>query len=206
MPKAALYNTKGETIGEVELNDAIFGADVNEGLMHEAVLAYLTNQRVGTQSTKTRSEVRGGGRKPWRQKGLGRARAGTIRSPLWRKGGIVFGPKPRDFQVNLPKKARRAALRSALSAKLAAGEIKVVDGLAVDAPKTKVMAEILANLKVEKALVVTVGRDENLYLSARNIAGVDVSEARNLNVYQILAHRDLVITKEAVAKVEEVLA
>lgn len=207
MPKVALYNVEGAQIGDVELNDAVFGIEPNEHVLHLAVLSQLAGMRQGTQSTKTRSEVRGGGRKPWRQKGTGRARAGSTRSPIWRKGGIVFGPKPRKYAFSLPKKVRRLALKSALSAKVANGEIIVVDALNLEAPKTKDMVKILSNLNVnEKATVVTADVDFNVFKSVSNIPGVLPLEAVGLNVYDVLNCGRLVITKDAVAKVEEVLA
>lgn len=207
MPKVALYNIAGEQVGEIELNDGIFGVEVNPALLHEVVTMQLANKRQGTQATKNRALVSGGGKKPWRQKGTGRARAGSIRSPLWKGGGVVFGPMPRSFRYSMPKKMRRLALKSALSSKVNTGEIVVVEGLQFETPKTKEMAKILQNLKVErKALVVLPEHDENVIKSARNIEGVSTTEARNLNVYDILAHDKLVLTKEAVAKVEEVFA
>jgi large subunit ribosomal protein L4 len=206
MPKVAVYNKEGATVGEITLSDAVFGAEVNVGLMHEAVQMYLANQRQGTADTKTRAEVSGGGRKPWRQKGTGRARQGSIRAPHWRHGGVVFGPHPREFGWTMPKKARRAALRSALSAKFQAGDIIVVDQFDLEAPKTKEVATLLHNLKVEgKAFIVTADTNINVYKSARNIPGVNCNAAVNLNVYEVLNTGKLVFTRDAVAKVEEVL-
>ncbi|GAB6178903.1 50S ribosomal protein L4 [Desulfotomaculum defluvii] len=206
MPKVALYNINGEQVGEVELKDEVFGIEPHEHVMHEAVNMQLANQRQGTHDTKTRSEVRGGGRKPWRQKGTGRARAGSSRSPIWRKGGIVFGPHPRDYAISLPKKVRRLALKSALSSKVLDQDIVVLDSLTIDAPKTKEMVRILSNLKADKALVVTAERDLNVEKSARNIEGVKPLKADGVNVYDLLKYTKLVITKDAVAKIEEVLA
>ncbi|MEG6523421.1 50S ribosomal protein L4 [Desulfotomaculum sp. 1211_IL3151] len=206
MPKVALYNINGEQVGEVELKDEVFGIEPHEHVMHEVVNMQLANQRQGTHDTKTRSEVRGGGRKPWRQKGTGRARAGSSRSPIWRKGGIVFGPHPRDYSISLPKKVRRLALKSALSSKVLGQNIVVLDSLSIDAPKTKEMVRILSNLKADKALVVTVDRDLNVEKSARNIEGVKSLKADGVNVYDLLKYTKLVITKDAVAKIEEVLA
>lgn len=207
MPKVALYNVEGAQIGDIELNDAVFGIEPNEHVLHLAVLSQLAGNRQGTQSTKTRAEVRGGGRKPWRQKGTGRARAGSTRSPIWRKGGVTFGPKPRKYAFSLPKKVRRLALKSALSAKVANGEIIVVDALDLQAPKTKDMVKILSNLNVDvKATVVTADVDFNIFKSVSNIPGVLPLEAVGLNVYDVLNCGRLVITKDAVAKVEEVLA
>ncbi|HBH11912.1 MAG: LSU ribosomal protein L4p (L1e) [Clostridiales bacterium 38_11] len=205
MPKVALYNVSGEQIGDIELSDDIFGIEVNTHVMYEAVKAYLANQRQGTQSAKTRSEVRGGGRKPWRQKGTGRARQGSIRSPQWKGGGVVFAPKPRDYSIRLPKKVRRLALKSAFSSKVESNEIIVLDELNMTSPKTKDMIKVLENLKVgKKTLIVIPGKDENIYKSARNIPGVKTSAVNTLNVYDILNHNSFVITKDAISKVEEV--
>lgn len=207
MPKVAVYNLEGQQVGELELSDAVFAAPVNEALLHEAVVMYRANQRQGTADTKTRGEVAGGNKKPWRQKGTGRARHGSTRSPIWRKGGVVFGPHPRDFSYLMPKKARRAALRSALSAKVRDGEFIVVDQLTLSEPKTKIVAEALKKLNAEKgALIVAADFDTNIYLSARNIPGVAATAARNINVYDVLSHDRIVMTKDAVAKVEEALA
>ncbi len=207
MPKVALYNINGEQVGEIELNDSVFGVPVHRSVMHDAVVAYLAGLRRGTHDTKTRAEVSGGGKKPWRQKGTGRARHGSIRSPIWRGGGIVFGPHPRDYSIRLPKKVRRLAIKSALSSKVEEGSIMVLDDLKMDQPKTKEMSRILNNLKIDKkALVVIAGNDENVVKSARNIPGVKPVSASWLNVYDILAHNTLVITKDAVTRVEEVLA
>ncbi|ABZ83956.1 50S ribosomal protein l4 [Heliomicrobium modesticaldum Ice1] len=207
MPKVALYNTEGAQVGEIELNDAIFGIEPNEAVMHQAVVTQLAAWRRGTHKVKSRGEVSGGGKKPWRQKGTGRARAGTSRSPLWRGGAIIFGPQPRSYKIAMPKKVRRLALKSALSDKVRSGNLIVVDALEMDAPKTKVIAGILNKLKVErKALLVTADIDETVFKSARNIPGVSPVEAVGINVYDILNHDKLVITKNAVAKVEEVFA
>lgn len=207
MPKVAVYNIQGQQTGEIELNDNVFGIEPNEALVHEAVVLQLASLRQGTNSTKTRAEVRGGGRKPWRQKGTGRARAGTTRSPLWRKGGIIFGPKPREYSLSMPRKKRRLAMKSVLSAKALGGDIIVLDQLAFAAPKTKEMVKVLENLKVDqKALVVTADTAGFVQESARNIPGVKPLAADGINVYDILNHTKLIITKDAVAKVEEVLA
>ncbi|NLL43959.1 MAG: 50S ribosomal protein L4 [Firmicutes bacterium] len=205
MPKVAVYNMEGKQVGELELNDAIFGVEINQDLMHKVVLSQLANARQGTVATKSRGFVSGGGRKPWRQKGTGRARQGSIRSPQWVGGGVVFGPQPRDYSYRLPKKARRAALKSALSAKAAAGNIVVLDQLKVDEPKTKVMANMLKALDVKKPLVVTAEWDKNVELSTRNIPGAVVAKSVGLNVYDILNSQKLVMTKDAVTKLEEVL-
>ena len=205
MPKVALYDIKGNNIGDIELSDAVFGQEVNTSALHQVVVNYLANQRQGTQSTKTRSEVRGGGIKPWRQKGTGRARQGSIRATQWIKGGIALGPKPRDYSYSVNKKLKKVALKSALSAKVASSEIIVVDEIAFDAIKTKQVAEMLAALKVEaKALIVTNEKNDNVVKSARNIAGVTTTFMGSLNVYDILNHDVMVITKDAVSKIEEV--
>lgn len=206
MPTVALYNISGEQVGELELSEDIFGSEVNEAILHDAVVAQLARRRLGTHDTKTRSEVRGGGRKPWRQKGTGRARVGSIRSPIWRGGGTVFGPHPRDYGYSLPRKVRRQALKSALSAKVNAGDIVVLDTLTMEAPKTREMVEILGNLKVNDALLVTAAKDEAIEKSARNIPNIKTLVANGLNVYDILAYDKLVITKDAVTRVEEVFA
>lgn len=206
MPTIPVYNTQGSQVGEIALNDEVFGAKVNKALLHEAVTMQLASRRLGTSAVKNRAAVRGGGKKPWRQKGTGQARHGSRRSPIWKGGGIVFGPSPRSYAYSLPKKARRQALKSALSAKVEAGELIVVEGLSVSEPKTKVMVEILNKLNAEKPLIVTAQADENVFKSARNIPGVAVMASEGLNVYDILAHNHLVLAKEAVGKVEEALA
>lgn len=207
MPKVALYDITGSQIGDIELRDDIFGVEVNRHVMYEAVKNYLANQRQGTQSAKTRAEVRGGGRKPWRQKGTGRARQGSIRSPQWVGGGVVFAPKPRDYSYKLPKKIKRLALKSALSSKVADQEIIVVDKLVLEQPKTKEMVKILSNLNAgKKTLVVIPERDENVILAARNIPGVKTTYVNTINVYDILNCDSFLITKDAVNKVEEVYA
>lgn len=207
MPKVDLYNMEGAKIGDIELNDSIFGAEVNEPVLHQVVVNYLANQRQGTQNTKTRTEVRGGGIKPWRQKGTGRARQGSIRAPQWTGGGVALGPKPRDYRYSVNKKVKRLALKSALSAKAANNQIIVVDGLKMDEIKTAAMAKMFKALGVDtKALLVTAENDTNIYKSARNIKGVDVSYVATLNTYEILKNDKFVISKEAIAKIEEVLA
>lgn len=191
----------------MELNDNVFGVEVNQAVLHSAVVLQLASLRRGTHSTKLRGEVRGGGRKPWRQKGTGRARAGSIRSPLWRGGAILFGPKPRSYDFNMPRKVRRLALKSALSSKVQSGNLIVLDQIDFAAPKTKQVVELLEALKVSnKALVVTGEINDAVAKSARNIPGVVALDATGLNVYDILNHDTLVVTKDAVAKVEEVLA
>ncbi|WP_069650742.1 50S ribosomal protein L4 [Caloranaerobacter ferrireducens] len=207
MPKVALYNVSGQQIGDIELSDSVFGVEINEHVLYEAVKNHLANRRQGTQSAKTRSEVRGGGRKPWRQKGTGRARHGSIRSPIWKGGGVVFAPKPRDYSYKLPKKIKRLAMKSALSSKVVNGEIIVLDELKMDRPKTKDMVSILNNLNSnKKALIVMSEKDENVVKSARNIQGVSTTLVNTLNVYDILNCDSFIITKDAVRKVEEVYA
>ena len=207
MPKVDLYNMNGEVIGDIELSDNVFGADINKNAMHLAVLNHLANRRQGTHSTKTKSEVRGGGRKPWRQKGTGRARHGSIRSAQWVKGGIVFGPKPRTYRYNLPKKVKRLALKSALSSKVAENEILVLDDLNFESIKTKQMVSVLDKLNVNKsALIVLPESRETVQKSARNIPGIKTALVNTLNVFDILKYDKFIITKDAVAKVEEVYA
>lgn len=208
MPKVQVVNMQGSPVEEIELNEMIFGIEPNTSVLHSAVVAQLANARVGTQSALTRSEVRGGGRKPWRQKGTGRARAGTIRSPLWRGGGIVFAPKPRDYSKKLPKKVKRLALCSALSSKVIDNSLIVVDQISFEKPKTKEMVKMLEALKVDKkAMVVIDGSDNNnIMTSARNIEGVITSRADALNVVDLLKYDYVVFTKAAVMKTEEVLS
>ena len=207
MPKVALYNTDGKQIGDIELNENVFGAEVRADIMHEVVVNYLANQRQGTQSTKTRTEVRGGGIKPWRQKGTGRARQGSIRAPQWVGGGVALGPKPRDYRYAVNKKVRRLALKSALSSKVVENELIVLDSLSLDEIKTSKMAQILANLGItEKALIVLPENDKNVVLSARNIRGVDTTFVGAINTYEVLKATKCIITKDAVAKLEEVYA
>ena len=206
MPKTTLYNTKAEKVGEIELNDLVFGIEANNEAMHTMVVNYLANQRQGTLSTKTRTEVRGGGRKPWRQKGTGRARQGSIRAPQWTGGGVALGPKPRSYRFSVNKKLRRLALKSALSTKVAENEIIVIDELKLDSFKTKEMAAILKAFEADNALVVTAGKDENVVRSASNIPGIKTSMAENLNVYDVLKYNKFIVTKDAVSKIEEVYA
>ena len=206
MPKVALYNQNGSQVGEVELNDAVFGIEPNEHVLFEAIIMQRASLRQGTHKVKGRSEVRGGGRKPWRQKGTGRARQGSIRAPQWRGGGTVFGPVPRSYSYKLPKKVRRLAIKSALSSKVQENNILVLDALNFDAPKTKDFIAVLKNLSVDKkALVVTDGLNENVVLSARNIPGITVVEATGVNVLDVVNHDQLIMTKSAVEKVGEVL-
>ncbi|KAB7666140.1 50S ribosomal protein L4 [Bacillus sp. B1-b2] len=207
MPKVALFNQDGTQNGEIQLNDAVFGIEPNNHVLFEAVVMQRASLRQGTHKTKIRSEVRGGGRKPWRQKGTGRARQGSIRSPQWRGGGTVFGPTPRSYSYKLPKKVRRLAIKSALSTKALEENVLVLQNLAFDAPKTKDFKAVLGNLSVEKkALIVTADLDENVALSARNIPGVTVITASGITVLDVLNHDKLIMTKAAVEKVEEVLA
>lgn len=207
MPKVAVYNVSGEQVSEIELKDSIFGIEVNEHVLYEVVKNQLANKRQGTQSAKTRAEVRGGGRKPWRQKGTGRARHGSIRSPLWVGGGVVFAPKPRDYRYTLPRKVRRLAMKSALTSKVNSNELIVLDELNLETPKTKEMVSILKNLKVEKkALIVIADKNEAVIRSAKNIPGVETASVNTLNVYDILKYDKFIITKDAVQKVEEVYA
>ena len=205
MPKVAVYNVSGEQVSEITLNDDIFGVEVNEHVLYEVVKNQLANKRQGTQSAKTRAEVRGGGRKPWRQKGTGRARHGSIRSPLWVGGGVTFAPKPRDYSYTLPKKVRRLAMKSALTSKVNNNELIVLDELTLTEPKTKEMVNILKNLKVgKKALIVLNDSNEAVIKSAKNIPGIETASVNTLNVYDILKYDNFIITKDAVEKVEEV--
>jgi large subunit ribosomal protein L4 len=207
MPKLDVLNVSGEKIGDIDLNPGIFGIEVNEYVLHDVVKNYLANQRQGTQSAKTRSEVRGGGKKPFRQKGTGRARQGTTRAPHYVGGGVAFAPKPRDYSYKLPKRIKRLALFSALSAKVAAGEVIVLDDLAMEAPKTKDMVKILSNINAgKKSLIVLPQVDENVLRSSNNIPGVETTFVGQINVYDILNHNNFVITKKALETIEEVYA
>lgn len=207
MPKVAVYDVAGAQTGEIELNDNVFGVAVNEALMHQAVVMQQANQRLGTAATKTRGLVRGGGRKPWRQKGTGRARAGSTRSPIWVGGGTVFGPQPRSYAFTMPRKARRLAIKSALSAKVQAGELMVMEELNFGEPKTKNVITMLGHLKIDnKALIITNEVNENVEKSSRNIPGVKNITSMGINVMDILYHDKVLITKDAVSKLEEVLA
>ena len=207
MPTAVLYNMQGAKVGDVNLSEALFGAEVNKSVLHDSVVNYLANQRQGTQSTKTRTEVAGGGKKPFRQKGTGRARPGSTRAPQWIKGGVALGPKPRDYSYNLNKKVKKLAMVSALSSKAADGDVMVVDKLSMDAIKTKTIADMLKAMEVTgKALIVTNEIEKNVYLSARNIAGVKASYVGMLNVYDVLNHEKFIVAQDAVSKLEEVYA
>ena len=206
MANVSVYNIEGKEVGSIELNDAVFGVEVNEHLVHMAVVNQLANNRQGTQSAKTRSEVSGGGRKPWRQKGTGHARQGSTRAPQWTGGGIVFAPKPRDYSFKMNKKEKRIALLSALSSKVAESKIVVLDEFKLDEIKTKKFVEVMNNLKVSKALVVLEGENKNVVLSGRNIPTVKVSATNEINTYDVLKYETLVVTKAAVEKLEEVYA
>ena len=206
MANVSVYNIEGKEVGSIELNDAVFGVEVNEHLVHMAVVNQLANNRQGTQSAKTRSEVSGGGRKPWRQKGTGHARQGSTRSPQWTGGGVVFAPKPRDYSFKMNKKEKRIALLSALSSKVADNKIVVLDAFNLDEVKTKKFAKVMSNLKVDKALVVIEGENKNVVLSGRNIPTVKVSATNEINTYDVLKYETLVVTKAAVEKLEEVYA
>jgi len=206
MANVSVYNMEGKEVGTLELNDAVFGVEVNEHLVHLAVVAQLANKRQGTQKAKTRSEVSGGGRKPWRQKGTGHARQGSTRSPQWKGGGVVFAPTPRDYTIRLNKKEKRAALKSALTSRVQDNKFIVVDEFKFDEIKTKKFQNVMDNLKVSKALVVLADNDQNTVLSARNIAGVKTSQVGSINVYDILKYNTVVATKAAVASIEEVYA
>ena len=206
MPTVGVFNKEGNKVADMELNENVFAAEINEYALHQVVVALLANKRQGTQSTKTRSEVRGGGIKPWRQKGTGRARQGSIRSPQWIKGGIVFAPKPRDYRVSVPKSMRKVAMKSALTSKVQDNQMIVLDSLNFEAPKTKNMVEMLKALEANKALIITAESNEVVYKSARNIQGISVIPANNINVYDLLKYEKLIITKDAVSKIEEVYA
>ncbi|WKY48435.1 50S ribosomal protein L4 [Eubacteriaceae bacterium ES3] len=206
MPKIDILDVKGNVVGDVELSEAVFGIEPNEPVVHEVVVALLANRRQGTRSAKTRSEVRGGGRKPWRQKGTGRARAGTIRSPLWKGGGVIFAPKSRDFSKKVNKKVRNLAMKSVFSAKAQEQELRVLDAIAMEAPKTKEMVAVLNNINISKALIVLPENDANVIRSANNIPDVATTTVQELNVYDMLKYDYLIMTKAALEKIEEVYA
>ena len=206
MANVSVFNMEGKEVGTIELNDAVFGVEVNEHLVHMAVVQQLANNRQGTQKAKTRSEVSGGGRKPWRQKGTGHARQGSTRSPQWTGGGVVFAPVPRDYSFKMNKKEKRAALKSALTSKVQDAKLIVVDELKFDEIKTKNFATVMSNLKVSKGLVVIAENDANVVLSARNVADVNTTLVNNMNVYDVMNAKTVVLTKDAVAKIEEVYA
>lgn len=204
MPKIKVVDMSGKELREIEISEVLFASDINETAVHQAVVNHLANRRQGTQSTKTRSEVRGGGRKPWRQKGTGSARQGSTRSPQWKGGGVVFAPKPRDYSYKLPKSLKKVALYSALTSKFNDGKMIVVDNISFDAPKTSKMVEFFDKLGARKPLVVTESVDKNVYLSARNIEKAAVTYADLINVYELLKHDSLVISESALKRVEEV--
>ena len=206
MANVSVYNMEGKAVGSIELNDAIFGVEINEHLVHMAVVSQLANKRQGTQSAKTRAEVRGGGRKPWRQKGTGHARQGSIRAPQWKGGGVVFAPKPRDYSIKMNRKEKALAIKSALTSRVNADKFLVLDQFGFDEIKTKKMKEVLNNLKVNKALIVLDKKDANVELSARNLPNVRTVLSNSISVYDILKYDNLVITKDAVAQIEEVYA
>ena len=206
MATVAVYNIEGKEVDKLELNDNVFGVEINEHLVHLAVVSQLANGRQGTQSAKTRSEVSGGGRKPWRQKGTGHARQGSTRSPQWTGGGIVFAPKPRDYSFKMNKKEKNLALKSVLTTKVAENKFIVVDGLSFDEIKTKNMVNVLKNLEVKKALVVTDDDNKNVTLSSRNISGVKTAFTNTINVYDILKYDKMVVAKDVISKIEEVYA
>ena len=206
MANVSVYNMQGSEVGKIDLNDAVFGVEVNENLVHEAVVAHLANMRQGTQKAKTRSEVSGGGKKPWRQKGTGHARQGSTRSPQWKGGGVVFAPVPRDYSVSMNKKEKRAALKSALTSRVQADKLIVLDELKFEAVKTKEFEKVLDALKVEKALVVLDSMDQNTILSARNIPSVKTTQVGTLNTYDVMKYDTVVVTKKAVSDIEEVYA
>ena len=206
MANVSVFNMEGKEVGTIELNDAVFGVEVNEHLVHMAVVQQLANNRQGTQKAKTRSEVSGGGRKPWRQKGTGHARQGSTRSPQWTGGGVVFAPVPRDYSFKMNKKEKRAALKSALTSKVQGAKLIVVDELKFDEIKTKNFATVMSNLKVNKGLVVIAENDANVVLSARNMADVNTTLVNTMNVYDVMKANTVVLTKDAVAKIEEVYA
>ncbi|MBP3420682.1 MAG: 50S ribosomal protein L4 [Lachnospiraceae bacterium] len=206
MANVSVYNMEGKEVGTIDLNDAVFGVEVNEHLVHMAVVAQLANKRQGTQKAKTRSEVSGGGRKPWRQKGTGHARQGSTRSPQWTGGGVVFAPVPRDYTIRLNKKEKQAALKSALTSKVQEGNLIVVDELKFDEIKTKAFKTVMDNLKVDAGLVVLSDNDQNTVLSARNLATVETTLTNTINTYDIMKAKKVVLTKDSVAKIEEVYA
>ena len=207
MPTVAIYDIANKKVGDLELNESIFGVEVNEALLHQAVVMQLASQRLGTHATKTRGMVRGGGRKPWKQKGTGRARSGSTRSPIWVGGGTVFGPAPRSYAFSMPRKQRRLAIMCALSDKVQSGDFVVLDSIDFAAPKTKEMVKMLNDFSVDsKALIITAGEAENVEKSSRNIPGVKAINTNGLNVYDILNHNKLFITKDAITRIEEVFA
>jgi len=206
MPTVDLYNREGQKVGDLQLAETVFAVEVNEDVLHQVVVAQLANKRQGNQSAKTRAEVSGGGKKPWRQKGTGRARQGSIRAPQWIHGGVVFAPKPRDYKMSIPKSMRRVAMKSALTSKVNENELVVLESLELDAPKTKEMVKMINAFEGKKPLIVVPESNEVIYKSVRNIEGATVIPVNNINVYDILKHDKFIITKEAVSKIEEVYA
>jgi len=206
MPTVGLFNKEGQKVGDVQLAESVFAVEINQDAVHQVVVAQLANKRQGNQSTLTRAEVSGGGIKPWRQKGTGRARQGSTRSPQWTHGGVVFAPKPREYRISTPKSMRIVAMKSVLTSKVVENEIIVLESLDFEAPKTKDVIKMLKALDVKKALIVVAESNENVYKSARNIEGIDIIPVNNINIYDILKYEKFVITKEAVSKIEEVYA
>ena len=206
MPTVGLFNKEGQKVGDMELSESVFAVEINQDAVHQVVVAQLANKRQGNQSTLTRAEVSGGGIKPWRQKGTGRARQGSTRSPQWTHGGVVFAPKPRDYRISTPRSMRKVAMKSVLTSKVVENEIIVLESLDFEAPKTKDVIKMLKALDVKKALIVVAESNENVYKSARNIEGIDIIPVNNINIYDILKYEKFVITKEAVSKIEEVYA
>jgi len=206
MPTVGLFNKEGQKVGDMELSESVFAVEINQDAVHQVVVAQLANKRQGNQSTLTRAEVSGGGIKPWRQKGTGRARQGSTRSPQWTHGGVVFAPKPRDYRISTPRSMRKVAMKSVLTSKVVENEIIVLESLSFDAPKTKDVIKMLKALDVKKALIVVAESNENIYKSARNITGIDIIPVNNINIYDILKYEKFIITKEAVSKIEEVYA
>jgi large subunit ribosomal protein L4 len=206
MPTVGLFNIEGNKVGDITLNEKVFNVAVNTAVLHQTVVAQLANKRQGTQSAKTRAEVRGGGIKPWRQKGTGRARQGSIRSPQWAGGGIVFAPKPRDYRITLPKSMRKVAMKSALTSKVLDNNMIVLESLEFNAPKTKDFMKMLGAFEAKKALIITLESNNNVYKSARNIPGISVIPVNNINVYDLLKYEKLIITQDAVSRIEEVYA
>ena len=206
MPTVGLFNKEGQKVGDVQLSESVFAVEINQDAVHQVVVAQLANKRQGNQSTLTRAEVSGGGIKPWRQKGTGRARQGSTRSPQWTHGGVVFAPKPREYRISTPRSMRKVAMKSVLTSKVVENEIIVLESLDFDAPKTKDVIKMLKALDVKKALIVVAESNENVYKSARNIEGIDIIPVNNINIYDILKYEKFVITKEAVSKIEEVYA
>ena len=206
MPTVGLFNKEGQKVGDIQLSESVFAVEINQDAVHQVVVAQLANKRQGNQSTLTRAEVSGGGIKPWRQKGTGRARQGSTRSPQWTHGGVVFAPKPREYRISTPRSMRKVAMKSVLTSKVVENEIIVLESLEFETPKTKDVIKMLKALDVKKALIVVAESNENVYKSARNIKGIDIIPVNNINIYDILKYEKFVITKDAVSKIEEVYA